>query len=477
MNTSFTLEKVLEKIRPTEEELSEAKELYSNVRDLVLKTLNIEYPFIVELEGSVAKGTALRGEIDLDIFILIKHDEMTNEWLRNNVIDPLLKAFKDMYFVQLRYASHPYIRIMHRGIEADVVPAYWANDPLSIKTAVDRTPFHTRYVKQHLKEEQKDEVRLLKKFFKGIGVYGAEIKVQGFSGYLCELLIIKYGDFMETLKNISQWRAGTVVRIEQLDETDKVLRIMFQNPPLIVPDPVDPRRNTAAAVSKQSLTTAVIASSLFLKYPKETFFFPPKLKVSFNTLAKFLQKSDRETVFLVYKIRNQVSPDVLWGELKSISRKLRNILTNRGFSVIDARIWSDESKMSLIMLDVLLPGRLTTYELRVGPKVMKSDNLMHFMMKYLSKSGVIGPWIGEDGKPYALVRREYIEPKQFLESLTRQEMISKDLELSMVTDDIRNLEHIEVNESKKDDFIHWLTEAVLKKPSWLGIDGVSSSLM
>ena len=29
----------------------------------------------------------------------------------------------------------------------------------------------------------------------GIGVYGAEIKVGGFSGYLCELLVMKYGGF------------------------------------------------------------------------------------------------------------------------------------------------------------------------------------------------------------------------------------------------------------------------------------------
>ncbi len=476
MDTSLILKKVLERIKPTEEELNQAKELYSNIKDLILKTLNIEYPFIVELEGSVAKGTALKGEIDLDVFILIKHDEMTNEWLRDNVIDPLIKALKNTYLVQLRYASHPYIRVMHKGIEADIVPAYWASDPSSIKTAVDRTPFHTRYVKQHLKEKQKDEVRLLKKFFKGIGVYGAEIKVQGFSGYLCELLIIKYGDFMETLRNISQWRVGTVVRLEHLEETDKVLKVIFQNPPLIVPDPVDPRRNTAAAVSKQSLVTAVIASSLFLRYPKETFFFPPRQKVSFNALAEFLRKSDRKPVFLVYKIKNQVSPDVLWGELKSISRKLRNILTNRGFTVIDARIWSDESKVSLIMLDVLLPERLTMYEFRIGPKVMKGDNLTHFMMKYLSKGNVIGPWIGEDGKPYVLLRRGYLEPKQFIESLTRKELVSKDLELNAVTDSIENLERIKISEDKKEDFIHWLTEAVLKRPSWLGIDGVSNSL-
>jgi tRNA nucleotidyltransferase (CCA-adding enzyme) len=44
------------------------------------------------------------------------------------------------------------------------------------------------------------EVRLLKKFMKGTGVYGAEIKIGGFSGYLCELLILKYRSFAQTIE-------------------------------------------------------------------------------------------------------------------------------------------------------------------------------------------------------------------------------------------------------------------------------------
>jgi tRNA adenylyltransferase (EC 2.7.7.25) len=51
----------------------------------------------------------------------------------------------------------------------------------------------------NLHREQKDEVRLLKKFMKGIGVYGAEIKVKGFSGYVAELLVYFYDSFRNVL--------------------------------------------------------------------------------------------------------------------------------------------------------------------------------------------------------------------------------------------------------------------------------------
>jgi tRNA nucleotidyltransferase (CCA-adding enzyme) len=61
-------------------------------------------------------------------------------------------------------------------------------------SATDRTPF-IHYVKKRLGKTLQDDVRLLKKFMQGIKVYGAEIKTGGFSGYLCELLILHYGSF------------------------------------------------------------------------------------------------------------------------------------------------------------------------------------------------------------------------------------------------------------------------------------------
>ena len=41
---------------------------------------------------------------------------------------------------------------------------------------------------------------------KGVGVYGAEIRVGGFSGYLCELLTLSFGSFTDILKAVSDWK-------------------------------------------------------------------------------------------------------------------------------------------------------------------------------------------------------------------------------------------------------------------------------
>ncbi len=57
--------------------------------------------------------------------------------------------------------------------------------PPAIQSAVDRTPFHTRYITERI-NGLIDDVLLLKQFTKAGGIYGSDQMTEGFSGYLCE---------------------------------------------------------------------------------------------------------------------------------------------------------------------------------------------------------------------------------------------------------------------------------------------------
>src|SRR5207247_7141035 len=81
------------------------------------------------------------------------------------------------------------------------------------KSATDRTPYHTEFMQTHLTPELRLEARLLKKFAKGIGAYGAEIKLGGFSGMLIDTLALYYHSFMETIRQASSWTKGTILEI------------------------------------------------------------------------------------------------------------------------------------------------------------------------------------------------------------------------------------------------------------------------
>jgi len=196
-------EAVLEKVTPT---LLERKSILDAAEDLVAQVTKTvkDYPYDLEvrLVGSVAKDTYLK-EPDIDVFIMFP-TSVGREELESIGLEIGRRTIAG----EERYAEHPYIHGEFRGYQTDIVPCYKVRDPSSLKSAVDRTPFHTEFVKKSLPEGRRGEARLLKQFMKGVGVYGAESRTQGFSGYLVELLIIRYGSFRKVLEAASVWRYG-----------------------------------------------------------------------------------------------------------------------------------------------------------------------------------------------------------------------------------------------------------------------------
>jgi len=455
------------KVKPTVKELENALTLFNEVKRIIESSLNLEYKFKVELEGSLAKGTCLKDEIDLDVFILVKYAGINNDWIRSKIINPLTNILSKHYVIQLRYATHPYIHLVHNNIEVDIVPAYWADNVNEIRTPVDRTPFHTRYVLSKLNENQKDEVRVLKKFFKSLGIYGAELKVEGFSGYLCELLIIKYGDFINTLKAVSKWRIPQVVTMDDIPEHEKKILIKsFKDSALIFPDPIDPSRNAAAAVSRRSLSLAIVASSYFLRKPSEEFFFPKYQVTNLEDLNREIMESERCISFIILNIDRNVVPDILWGILKKILRKGLNILSQYDFKVYDARIWSDEKELAVLFYEAE-SCRLSKFKLHEGPPPEAKEDLNRFINKYVRDYGVFGPWIGYDGKLLVLRRRRYVS----IDEILRKEVagnLPENISLSdVIVGDLRKLPDKLLSNK---DFIYWLIEAILKVPPWMAIE-------
>ena len=177
-------EEVLSRIKPTPEVRVRVSKAVSSILDAVRsRALEREMGLETMLVGSVAKDTYV-GNPDLDIFVLFP-TMVKRKDLQRIGLEIGREVLKDG---EARYAEHPYIHGTWDGLEVDLVPCYAIEDPSELRSAVDRTPFHTRYVNSHLREGQHDQVRLLKQFMKGVGTYGAEARTQGFSGYLTELL-------------------------------------------------------------------------------------------------------------------------------------------------------------------------------------------------------------------------------------------------------------------------------------------------
>ncbi|MCI2414825.1 MAG: CCA tRNA nucleotidyltransferase [Candidatus Aramenus sp.] len=376
------LREVLSRVKPTEEDEHKIGQSLNVVLER-LKGLD------AQVHGSFRKGTWLKGDADVDVFVFFPK-EVGKEYLRTEALKLLLERLKGLE-VDMAYAEHPYLITRVEGVEVDVVPGLKVESGEEALTAVDRTPFHTEYVLSHLSDEQKDEVRLLKRFLKGIGVYGAEIKVQGFSGYVSELLVVKYGTFVRVLEEARKWRNPVKVElVKPKKEFDS---------PVIIPDPVDPRRNAAAAVSLKSLATFVIASHFFLKDPSISFFFPPEVKDA-RLMGDVL-------VTKVY-IEEKGVEDVLWGQVYRSIERIRNELKAKGYRVIDVKGYGDSSVVTIaVQLESRYVGK---YKLNQGPSFYLISSVEDFVEKNENV------WVGEDGKLYSVKERKDALPEEIVKA-------------------------------------------------------------
>ncbi len=387
----------------------------------------------VTLQGSAAKETWLRGELELDVFLLFEN--VDEKWIKEKSLDVLLKIARAMNVeYKKRYAEHPFLTLIIEGIRVDLVPALKVPSGRDAKTAVDRTPFHTAFVKSRLTEELKDEVRLLKRFFKGIEVYGAEIKVRGFSGYLTELLIIHYGGFKEVITEMSNWKPPVIIEkgTKRFEE------------PLVFADPVDPRRNAAAAVSRETLIKAVLAAWRYMMKPTPKFYFrppPPEIEVG-----------DRKIYLISIPFKPEESEEVIWGEFRRISSSLIKSLERRGFEVIRHELRGGKERVYLII--ELMNDELSKYEVRVGPPIWDKDNLARFLDVY---SPVEGPFIKGDRVVLVTTRRVRKLDKVIMSILKQFSTRSLMLEKASV-EKVRELEKYEI--------VEWLRWFVYGKPWW-----------
>ncbi|HIE18699.1 TPA: hypothetical protein EYP75_03135, partial [Candidatus Bathyarchaeota archaeon] len=177
-------EETLRRVTPSrEEEIKTLRFVKSLTERLNFELEKLGLEAEVRVEGSIAKNTWLAGEKDIDLFILIPKEYGRDAFVK--VLEAAKKVSSGNYLEA--YAEHPYIQAEIEGFTIDFVPCFKLKKAEDAISSVDRTPFHTIYVKKHLSSADRNEIRLLKRFMRGIEAYGAEIKIGGFSGYLCEV--------------------------------------------------------------------------------------------------------------------------------------------------------------------------------------------------------------------------------------------------------------------------------------------------
>ncbi|MFQ5800631.1 MAG: CCA tRNA nucleotidyltransferase, partial [Candidatus Hydrothermarchaeales archaeon] len=385
----------------------------------------------VDIFGSVSRDTWLAHEKDIDVFVKFP-PSYTKKQLEDVVTSVGKRILKN---VEKRFAEHPYVRGEYNGYSVEIIPCYTVEDAAKRLSAVDRTPFHDKFVRSNLRGRQ-DEVRLLKQFLKGIGCYGAEAKVEGFSGYLCELLVIHYGSFEEVLKAAVKWQAPVVIDMKR---HQNVAQGFFS--PLIFIDPTDRERNVASALSQHNLSLFVYAAKEFLKSPKESFFFPSSRAVTKEKVLELFRLRNMRLLSITFQSPDVIE-DILYPQLRKTVRFLERLLTDAGFSVVNSGFFIGQKITVAFELPAIeLPDAM----LHAGPPV-NSKNEDEFLSKHRgSERALTSPFIRGD-RWMVFLKREHKAAGEFIESFLSKKDLKKKGIPSYIAEELEKRFSVKIDE-------------------------------
>lgn len=354
--------------------------------------------------GSTARDTWLSGDLDIDVFVRfppgVSREDLTTYGLQVGW-DVLPDGREE-------YAEHPYVTGKRDGFAVDVVPCYAVESAQEIKSAVDRTPFHSAYIERALESapELADHIRLAKGFLRGIGVYGSDLRTRGFSGYLTELLVLEYGSFRSFIDGCAQWQPPIRFDPEaygpQSNEFDT---------PLVVIDPTDPERNVAAVCSETNVSRLIHHARAFRDDPDMSHFDPDEPEpLSEQEMSRELASRGTSPLAVRFDAPDLVD-DQLYPQLERSLSGVQNELDRRGFETLRVATFAEESAVLFIECEVLERPAVERHE---GPPVHVGEHARTFYEKYAA-SDAYGPFI--DGNRYVVERpREFTTARAFLES-------------------------------------------------------------
>ena len=267
---------VLSRITPTDAEVRHQQRVIARIIEaLQSRAEEIGQTYVkIEPQGSTGiKQTQLRGDADIDLFVGLSSHVLEDiigldTGTRKKALWQILNSLVDTWFIpamqrikakQIKktYTDHPYLSCVVDGVDIDLVSyihmsaeQLQAHGPI---TAVDRTVHHSKYVVDHLTEQKRENVRILKSFVKACYAYGDTCAIgrNGLTGYALEIIVIRSHDLEHAFRNLFTLHQTPHDPLER--PLSKLQAIpTFRNDFAFVIDPTDTNRNVAASLDARS---------------------------------------------------------------------------------------------------------------------------------------------------------------------------------------------------------------------------------
>lgn len=364
------MKEALAKLKPS---AAEQKKLQATVKSfLTILNKNLSFAKAI-LGGSGAKGTWLSGNYDVDIFVQYDYKKHVRETthLSDLLEKSLKKTFPKTELTRL-HGSRDYFQVPYEGLTFEVVPILKITNASQARNITDVSPLHAVWVKKNVKN--KEEVLLAKQFCKAQGLYGAESFIQGFSGYVLEILLAKYKKFEKLLEASQRWKDKEAIDLSQWYKGKDVLFHLNKSKtksPIIVIDPVDKLRNAAAALSYEKLKIFRQKAKEYLHHPQGSFFVTQK-----KGKEEWQKEAEKKHLHLVI-----VSLQPLAGKRDVVGAKLLKV-----FGFLKKRLAPFELKSAEWAWDTMAfltaKKEIAPTQERKGPPIGMKEAVEHFKMKH-----------------------------------------------------------------------------------------------
>ena len=392
MRLESIVNRVIGSVKPTPQEMN----LITSYSNSIMRRLKKAVPDDVEIifVGSAARGTQIRGSYDIDIFMLfpktLPEREMEKKGLQ--MAKSIVDKGKGETFV-IKYAEHPYLKLMvdsNTGLSADIVPAFKISHASEMGTSVDRTQLHNKFVSARLTDWEKDNVRALKAFLKGHNLYGANAKIEGFSGYSCELMVYQFGSFINVLQEFAKLNLPTAIdplnreTYKPHHERTEILAKKFKNQ-FVVIDPTDENRNVTAATSVEAMARMCVVSRLMLQKPSIDLFYGARYSDTYseNKMSRLRKELGMDVYSLSFDTPD-ISEDIVWQQTRRLSKRFETVLKDNAF--VPALTLENVSKEKTIIA-FLLGRESKHYDIIEGPSAFMHIASDRFLQSHRTAIG------------------------------------------------------------------------------------------
>jgi tRNA nucleotidyltransferase (CCA-adding enzyme) len=263
-----------------------------------------------------------------------------------------------------------------------------------------------------MSEKQKDDVRILKAFLKSHNIYGAEAKIEGFSGYLCELLILHYGSFLNLITGISNIGLPLIIDIAKKNQKDSKEIIKQFEKTFVVIDPTDSNRNVAANVSEESLFRLVLISRNILRSPNKLSFYGKGHSDTYSkrNLLKIKDMLGSNLYVLHFNVP-EIANDIIWQQLKRTKTRLDELLKKNGFEpIVSVQNTDDTNAVIGFFIDV---NHIKSTKI-IGPPLGMGDAVEKFIASH--KNSILSI---ENDRIYSIEKSRYENPEALIRSFLK----------------------------------------------------------